>query len=94
MGESSIIALYANLFDKLGKSEMKNWNLHCNLSNPKNNTKKTNVQSKVDFTKDGTSNVPSPNYSKKIIIMDFFLLMEMETKLTTFYHHTLKYHNT
>jgi hypothetical protein len=60
----------------------------------KNNTKKTNVQSKVDFTKDGTSNVPSPNYSKKIIIMDFFLLMEMETKLTTFYHHTLKYHNT
>jgi hypothetical protein len=35
-------------------------------------TKKINVQSKVDFIKDGTSNVPSPNYSKKTIIMDFF----------------------
>jgi len=57
-------------------------------------TKRINVHSKVDFAKDGTSNVPSPNYFKKIIIMDFFLIVELETKPTTFYHHTLKYHNT
>jgi hypothetical protein len=32
---------------------------------------------------------------KKTIIMDFFLLVELKTKPTTFYHHhTLKYHNT
>jgi hypothetical protein len=72
LGESSIVALYANLFEKLGKSEMKNWSLHSNLSNPKKFTKKINVQSKVNFTKDGTSNVPNPNYLKKTIIMDFF----------------------
>ncbi len=57
-------------------------------------TKRTDVQSKVDFTKHGTSNVPNPNYFKKIIIMDFVLLVELETKPTTFYHHTLKYNNT
>jgi len=39
---------------------------------PKKITKRINVQSKVHFTKDGTSNVPNPNYSKKTIIMDFF----------------------
>jgi hypothetical protein len=33
--ESSIVVLYSNLFEKLGKSEMKNWNLHSNRSNPK-----------------------------------------------------------
>ncbi len=27
-------------------------------------TKKINIQSKVDFTKDGTSNIPSLDYSK------------------------------
>jgi hypothetical protein len=48
----------------------------------------------MNFIKDGASNFPSLNYSKKIIIMDFFLLMELETKPTTFYHNTLKYHNT
>jgi len=53
-----------------------------------------NVQSKVDFIKDGTSNVPSPNYSKKNYHYGVFLLVELETKPTTFYHHTLKYHNT
>jgi hypothetical protein len=31
---------------------------------------------------------------QKIIIMGFFLLMELETKPTIFYHCTLKYHNT
>jgi hypothetical protein len=37
----------------------------------------------------------SPNYPKKIVIMDFFfLLMELETKPIIFYLHTLKYHNT
>ncbi len=35
LSESSVVALYSNLFEKLGKSEMKNWNLHSNLSNPK-----------------------------------------------------------
>jgi hypothetical protein len=72
LGESSIVALYANLFEKLGKSEMKNWNLDYNLSKPKKNSIKINVQSKVDFTKDGTSNVPSPNYSKKISLWIFY----------------------
>jgi hypothetical protein len=63
---------------------MKNWNLHSNFSNPKKKTKRINVQSKVVFIKDGTSNVPNPNYSRKTIIMDFFLLVELETKPTTF----------
>jgi hypothetical protein len=36
----------------------------------------------------------SPNYPQKFIIMNFFLLMELETKPTTLHHHTLKYHNT
>jgi hypothetical protein len=34
-GESSVVALYSNLFEELGKNEMKNWNLHSNLLNPK-----------------------------------------------------------
>jgi hypothetical protein len=40
MNDSSIDVLYSNLFEKLGKSEMKNWNLHSNLSNPKNTYQK------------------------------------------------------
>ncbi len=40
LGESSIVALYANLFKKLGKSEIKNGNLHSNLSNKNNNLPK------------------------------------------------------
>jgi len=35
LGELSIVELYANLFEKFDKSEMKNWNLYSNLSNPK-----------------------------------------------------------
>jgi hypothetical protein len=31
---------------------------------------------------------------KKTIIMEFFLLVELETKPIIFYRHTLKYHNT
>jgi hypothetical protein len=31
---------------------------------------------------------------EKPIIMDIFLLVELESKPTTFYYHTLKYHNT
>jgi hypothetical protein len=27
--------LYSNIFEKLDKSEMKNWNLHSNISNSK-----------------------------------------------------------
>jgi hypothetical protein len=38
--ESNIVALYANLFLKLSKSEMKNWNLYFNISNPKTNYQK------------------------------------------------------
>jgi hypothetical protein len=94
LGESSIIALYSNLLGKLSKSEMKNWNLHSNLSNPKKITKRINVQFKVDFTKDGTSNV-TIQIAPKIYHHGFiFLLMELETKPITFCHHTLKYHNT
>jgi hypothetical protein len=64
VGESNIVELCWNLFEKLGKNEVKNWNLHFNLSNPKKNTKRINVQSKVDFTKDGTSDakLPQKNY--------------------------------
>jgi hypothetical protein len=50
--------------------------------------------SKVDFTKDGTSNVTVQTTSKKLSLWIFFLLVELETKLTSFYHHTLHYHNT
>jgi hypothetical protein len=38
----------------------------------KKTTKMINVQSKVDCIKDGTSNVPSPNYSKKSYHYGFF----------------------
>jgi hypothetical protein len=69
---------------------MKNWNLHSNLSNPKKITKKINVQSKVNFTKDSTSNIPNSIYSKKTIIMDFFLLVELEIKGC---NHGNMYHN-
>jgi hypothetical protein len=30
----------------------------------------------------------NPNHPKKTIIMNLFLLVELETKPTTFYHHT------
>jgi hypothetical protein len=33
----------------------------------------------------------NPNNPKTFIIMDFFLLKELDIKLITFYHHTLKY---
>jgi hypothetical protein len=46
----------------------------------------------VDFTKDGTSNVIVQTAPKNYHY-EFFLLVELETKLITFYHHTLKYHN-
>jgi hypothetical protein len=73
LGESSIVALYSNLFEKLGKNEMKNWNLHSNISNPqKRITKRINVQSKVDFTKDGTSNVTFQTTIEKLSIWIFF----------------------
>jgi len=35
LGNLSIVALYWNLFGKLGKSELKNWNLHSDFFNPK-----------------------------------------------------------
>jgi len=79
LSELNIVALYANLFEKLGKSKMKNWNLHSNLSNPKEKiTKMINIQSKVDFIKDGISNVPSPNYSKKSYHYGFFSSREVK----------------
>jgi len=37
---------------------------------------------------------PSFKVLHKIMIMDFVLLVELKTKPTTFYHHTLKYHKT
>jgi hypothetical protein len=36
LSELDIGALCANIFEKFGKDEMKNQNLHSNLSNPKN----------------------------------------------------------
>jgi hypothetical protein len=68
-----VVGLYSNLFKKLGKSEMKNWNLHFNLSNPKKKiTKRINVQFKVNFTKDGTSNVTIQTTLKKLSLWIFF----------------------
>jgi len=46
------------------------------------------------FYKEWYIQAHNPNYPKKIIIMDFFLLVELETKPIIFYHHTMKYHNT
>jgi hypothetical protein len=46
LNESNIVALYSNIFEKLGK--------------------RINVQFKVDFTKDGTSNVTVQTTPKKI----------------------------
>ncbi len=66
LGESSIVALYSNIFEKLNENEMKNWNLHSNFSNPQKNYQKDNVQSKVDFTKNGTTNVTFQTTLKKI----------------------------
>jgi hypothetical protein len=62
---------------------------------PKKFSKRINVQFKVDFAKDGTSNVILfQTTPKKNSLWIFLLLMELETKPTTLYHHTLKYHNT
>jgi hypothetical protein len=84
LNESSIVVLYSNLLEKLGKSEMKNWNVHSNLSNPKNNYQKDKYSIQGGIYKGWYIQCPSPNYPKKIIIIDFFLLMELETKLFFF----------
>jgi hypothetical protein len=55
--------------------------------------KRINVQFKVYFTKDGTSNVTVQTVINFFIILDFFLLLELEIKPITVYYHTLKYHN-
>ncbi len=76
--ESKIIALYLNLFEKFGKSEMKKWNLHSNLWNTKYiYIKRINVQFKVDFTKDGTSNVIVQINPKKISLCQSYKLDPM-----------------
>jgi uncharacterized membrane protein SirB2 len=36
LGESKYYCIVFNLFEKLGKSKIKNWNLHSNISNLKN----------------------------------------------------------
>jgi len=73
LSESSVVALYSNLFEKLSKSEMKNWNLHSNLSNPKEKIiKRINVQFKVDFTNNGTSNGTIQTTPKKLSLWIFF----------------------
>jgi len=86
--------LYSNIFEKLGKSEMKIKTSILIFQTPKKHSKGINVQSKVDFTKDGTSNVIVQITQKNYHYGFFFLLMELETNPITFYHHTLKYHNT
>jgi hypothetical protein len=73
---------------------MKNWNLHSNLSNPKKNYQKDKCSIQGGFTKDGKSNVTIQTTPKKVSLWIFFLLMELEIKPISFYHHTMKYHNT
>jgi hypothetical protein len=81
-------------FKNLAKVRWKIKNLHSNLSNPIYFTKRIYVQSKVDFTKDGTSNVTIQTTQKNYHYGFIFLIVKSKTKPTTFYHHTLKYHNT
>jgi hypothetical protein len=71
LGESSIVVLYSNLFEKLGKSEMKIETYILIFQTQKKITKRIIVKFKVDFTKDGKSNV-IVQIAPKFIIMDFF----------------------
>jgi hypothetical protein len=93
-GEPSIVALYLNLF-KIGKSEIKIETYVLIFQTQKKKfTKRISVQFKVDFTKDGTSNVTIQSTPKHLSLWIFLLLVGLETKPITFYHHTLKYHST
>jgi hypothetical protein len=58
----------------------------------KHNYQKDKCSIQDEFYKRCTIHWHSPNYYQIIIILDFFLLMEMETKLTIFHYHTLKYY--
>jgi hypothetical protein len=85
--------MYSNLFEKLSKSEMKNWNLHSNLFKPKKKYQKHKCSIQGGLYKKWYIQCHGPNYQQKLIIMDFFILVELKTKLIIFYRHTLKYHN-
>jgi hypothetical protein len=71
MGESNIIALYSNLFEKLSKSEMKNY-------------QKDKCLIQGGFYKGCYIQCHNPNYPKKISLWTFFLLVELEIKPITF----------
>jgi len=68
---------------------MRNWKLYCNLPNFEKLHKNINIQSKVDIAMFDIFNA----IVQDIMFMDFLLLMELEKIITTFYYHTLKYHN-
>ncbi len=51
LSESSIVALYSNIVEKLGKNEMKNQNLHSNISNQKKNHQKDKCLIQGEFYK-------------------------------------------
>jgi hypothetical protein len=87
--ESSIVALYSNEFAKLGKSEMKNWNLHSNLSNPNIFYQKDKCSIQGGIYKGWCIQCFNLNYPKKIIIMEIIFLVELETKPMAFYHHII-----
>ncbi len=91
--ESSIVALYSNLFEKINKSEM-NIEAYILIFQTQNkNYQKDKCSIQGELYKRWYIQCHNPNHPKKIIIVDFFLLVELETKPITFYHHTLKYHN-
>ncbi len=81
MNKWNIVALYSNVFEKLGKNEMKNWNLHSNLSNQKKKPKKINVEFKVYFTNNGTSNVTIQTTPKKLSLWIFFIVVTYEIRV-------------
>jgi hypothetical protein len=68
--------------------------LTCYYFKPKKNYQKDKCSIQGGLYKGWHIQCHNPNYPKKFIIMDFFLLVELETKPITFYHYTLKYHNT
>jgi hypothetical protein len=65
---------------------MKNWNLYFNASNS------GKITPKISIFNDLWILYPLSQF-KKIVIMDFFLLLELENVLTTLKDFTLKAYN-
>jgi hypothetical protein len=72
LGESSIVALCSNIFENFGQNEMKSWNLHSTLPNPKNFYQKNKCSIPSGLYKRWNIQCYNPNYPKKTIIMDLF----------------------